>query len=232
MDLTAADVAGIIDLSAVRTPDDEQKIRELAAAAKRHECILATALTSHIPLLVELLGDAPDVGVGGNIAFPSGSGTMKMKLAEARELIAMGCNELDLVMDVGLFRSGNFRKVEDEIRVIVDAAGSRSVKVIIECHWLTDDEIRKACELCLRARPAFVKTSTGWTPTGATPANVALIKSCVGDEIQIKASGGIRGLEALVEMYRLGARRFGIGLGHEVAIFDALAELPGGVVAV
>ena len=122
--------------------------------------------------------------------------------------------------------------MEDEIRVIVDAAGSRSVKVIIECHWLTDDEIRKACELCLRARPAFVKTSTGWTPTGATPANVALIKSCVGDEIQIKASGGIRGLETLVEMYRLGARRFGIGLGHEVAIFDALAELPGGVVAV
>jgi deoxyribose-phosphate aldolase len=231
MNLTAPDIARMLDLSAVRAPDDEERIRALAAAARRHRCILATALTSHIPLLVELLADEPDVGVGGNIAFPSGSGTTKMKLAEARELIAMGCDEPDLVMDVGLFRSGRIRKVEDEIRAIVDVADGRAVKVILECHWLTDEEIRTACELCLRARPAFVKTSTGWAPTGATLENVALIKSCVGDAIRIKASGGIRDLKTLMAMYRRGARRFGIGLGHEQGIFDEIAALPGGRVS-
>jgi len=222
----------MIDLSAVRAPDNEDRVRDLAAKAKEYQCAVATTLTSQIPLLVELLADAPAVGVGGNIAFPSGSGATEIKLAEARWLVRAGCDELDFVMDVGRFRSGNYRKVGDEMAAVVDAAGRLPVKVIIECHWLTDDEIRKACELCLAAKAAFVKTSTGWAPTGATPENVALIKSCVGDAMRIKASGGIRDLEAIVGMYKLGARRFGIGLGCEGPIFAELALRPGGAVEV
>ena len=232
MKLTAHDIARMIDLSTVRAPDNENRVRDLAAAAARHQCILATALTSHIPLLVDLLAGEPDVGVGGTIAFPSGSGTTRIKLAEAEALLDMGCDELDMVMDLGRFRSGRYGDVEDEIRAVVETAGDRPVKVIVECHWLTDDEIRKACEICLNAEPAFIKTGTGWTPTGATSENVALIKACVGDAIRIKALGGIRGLETLVAMYRLGARRFGLGLGHEVAIFEELAARPGGAVDV
>ena len=94
------------------------------------------------------------------------------------------------------------------------------VKVILECHYLSDDEIRRACELCIEAGAAFVKTSTGWAPTGATLENIALIKSCVGDAIVIKASGGIRGFETLKGMYRRGARRFGIGLRTAAPIFE------------
>jgi deoxyribose-phosphate aldolase len=99
--------------------------------------------------------------------------------------------------------------------------------VILECHYLSDDEIRRGCELCVEAGAAFVKTSTGWAPTGATPENVALIKSCVGDAIGVKAAGGIRELDTLMEMYRLGARRFGLGLRSAVQILEQCAARSG-----
>jgi len=135
----------------------------------------------------------------------------------------MGCDELDMVINLGLLRSGQYQRVLDDIRGVVEVANGVPVKVILECHYLTDAEIRKGCELCIQAGAAFVKTGTGWAPTGATLENVALIKACVGDAIGIKASGGIRGLETLTEMYRRGARRFGIGLRSAPRIFEPSA---------
>ena len=135
----------------------------------------------------------------------------------------MGCDELDMVINVGLLRSGQYQRVLDDIRGVVEVAGTAPVKVILECHYLSDEQIRRGCELCIEAGAAFVKTSTGWAPTGATLENVALIKSCVGDAIGIKAAGGIRGLETLIEMYRRGARRFGIGLSTATRIFEECA---------
>jgi deoxyribose-phosphate aldolase len=108
----------------------------------------------------------------------------------------------------------------------VDVAGQTPVKVILECHYLSDDQIRAGCELCIQAGAAFVKTSTGWAPTGATLENVALIKACVGDRIAIKAAGGIRSLKTVTDMYRLGARRFGIGLSSAINIFEECAAWP------
>lgn len=227
MKLTSYDIARMIELSAVQARDDEDRIRSLAEKARRYRCIIATTLPGFTPNLKELLEDVPDVGVGGNVGFPSGGVSRSIKVAEAKELIRMGCGELDMVIHIGMLRSGRHQYVEDEIKSVVDAAGKVPVKVILECHYLSDDEIRRGCELCVKAGAAFIKTGTGWAPTGASLENIALIKSCVGDAISIKASGGIRDLETVVEMYRRGARRFGIGLGWEAKIFEQCAAQGG-----
>jgi len=226
MKLTIQDFAGMIDLSAVRADTDEAEVRALAEVARKYRCICVTTLPCYTPLIKELLADEPDIRISGNVSFPSGGGTSPMKVAEAKELLQMGCDELDMVINIGFLRSGQYQCVLDDIRGVVEVAGRAPVKVILECHYLTKDEIRKGCELCIQAGAAFVKTGTGWAPTGATLENIALIKSCVGDTIEIKASGGIRGLETLVEMYRRGARRFGIGLRSAPRIFEKCTSWP------
>jgi deoxyribose-phosphate aldolase len=212
MNFTRQEVAQMIDLSAVRMEMTEAEVRATVELAKKYQCFCVTTLPAYTPLVKALLADAPEIRVSGNVSFPAGGATSALKVAEAKELLHMGCDELDMVVNVGWLRSGNYQAVLDDIKGVVEVAGNVPVKVILECHYLSDDEIRKGCELCVKAGVAFVKTGTGWAPTGATLENVALIKSCVGDTVAIKASGGIRDLETLKAMYRRGARRFGIGL--------------------
>jgi len=223
MQFALPQVARMIDLSAVRADTTEAEVRALADMARRYQCICATTLPAYTPLLRQLLADEPQVRVSGNVSFPSGAATSTMKIAEAKELLQMGCAELDVVINIGLLRSGRDQAVLDDIRGVVESAGSVPVKVILECHYLSEEEIRRACALCIEAGAAFVKTGTGWAPTGATLENITLIKSCVGDAIGIKASGGIRGLETLQEMHRRGASRFGLGVRTAAPIFHQCA---------
>lgn len=229
MKFTVQEIARMTDLTAVRPDSDEAEVRALAEAAKKYQCICACALPSHTPLLRDLLADEPDICIVGGVGFPSGGNTMAIKVAEARELLQIGCGELDMVINLGLLRSGEYQRVLDDIQAVVDVAGGVPVKVILECHYLSDDQIREGCELCIEAGASFVKTGTGWAPTGATLENIALIKSCVGNAIAIKAAGGVRGLDMVMEMYRLGARRFGVGLNSAIQIFEECAVRPGGV---
>lgn len=229
MQFTLHEVAGMIDLSAVHADIMEAEVRAAVEMAKKYRCYCVTTLPCYTPLVKELLADAPAIRVSGNVAFPSGASSSAIKVAEARELIEMGCDELDMVINIGLLRSGQTRRVLDDIRGVVDVAGRAPVKVILECHYLTDDEIRAGCDLCIQAGAAYVKTGTGWAATGATLENIALIKAHVGDAIGIKASGGIRGLETLREMYRRGARRFGIGVRTAPPIFQQCLAQPAGV---
>ena len=135
-----------------------------------------------------------------------------------------------MVANVGMLRSGRYDYVEEDIKQVVDAAEGAPIKVILECHYLDDDEIRKGSELCVRAGADWVKTGTGWSETGATLHNVTLIKAAVGDAIGVKASGGVRDLETLAEMYRRGARRFGVSLVAGARLLQQCAALPGGVI--
>ena len=226
MNFTAREVAQMIDLSAVRMDMSEAEVRATVAMAKKYQCICVTTLPVYTPLVKDLLADEPEIRVSGNVSFPSGGATSVMKSAEARELLQLGCQELDMVVNVGWLRSGRYQAVLEDIRGVVEVAGDVPVKVILECHYLSDDEICKGCELCIQAGVAFVKTSTGWAPSGATLENVALIKACVGEAIAIKASGGIRGLETLKAMYRRGARRFGIGLRTAPPLFAQCMATP------
>ncbi|UCC65139.1 MAG: deoxyribose-phosphate aldolase [Anaerolineae bacterium] len=227
MNLSVQQLTRMIDLSAVRPDTTEAEVRATAEMAREYRCICASTLPGHTPLLVGLLVGEPEIGVSGNVSFPSGGATRSMKIAEARELLQMGCDELDVVINIGLLRSGQYGRALDEIKSVVETAGQVPVKAILECHYLSDDEIRRACELCIQAGAAFVKTGTGWAPTGATLENVALIKSFVGDAIGIKASGGIRQLETVKEMYRLGARRFGLGFRTALPILKQCASQSG-----
>ena len=219
MEWTVREIARMVDLSAVRADSDETEVRTLADMAIKYQCVCASTLPSFTPLLKELLADEPQIHVGGNVGFPSGGATRRLKIAAARELLHMGCDELDMVINIGMLRSGRYPYVLDDIKGVIRIADGAPVKVILECHYLSDDEIRRACELCIEAGASFVKTGTGWAPTGATLENIALIKACVDDAIAIKASGGIRELETIKEMYRRGARRFGIGLRSAPIIF-------------
>jgi len=198
--MTSKDIARMIDLSAVQCSDDETRIRALAQRAREISPCVATTLSSWIPLIRELLADVDEVGIGGNVAFPSGACLPQTKVAEARHLVTAGCTEIDMVIDIGKLLSGHYDDCLDDMRGVVDACTGLPVKVIIECHYLNDDQICRAAELCVRAGAAFVKTGTGWTPTGATLENISLIKRVVGSAAQIKASGGIRDIETLVEM--------------------------------
>jgi len=228
--LNGKDIARMIDLSVVQCDDGEARVRALAKRAMEIRPCVATTMSSWIPLLKELLSGADDVGIGGNVAFPSGACLPKTKIAETRHLVEAGCDEIDMVVDIGKLISGRYDYCLDDIRGVVEAAGGLPVKVIIECYYLSDDQIRHASELCVRGGAAFVKTGTGWTPSGATLESITLIKGVVGDDAGIKASGGIRDLETLVEMYRRGARRFGLGLGRETAILDQADASPNGAV--
>jgi deoxyribose-phosphate aldolase len=229
MPLTVNELARMVDLSAVRTDVPIAEVRQLAALARQYNCVCAFAMPCYTRELAAMLADAPQVRVGGTVGFPSGASTPAVKAAEARQQLADGADELDMVMNVGLLLSERYGGVVADIRAVVDAAGATPVKVILETHYLSDDQIRRGAELCLRAGAAFVKTGTGWTPTGATPHNISLIKSVVGEKARIKAAGGIRDLASLVELYRCGARRFGLGLASGAKILAEAAALPGGV---
>ena len=176
------------------------------------------------------LGDS-DVLVGAAIGFPLGQTTVENKLHETLQAITDGADEIDYVINIGELKSGNLSYVEDEMRRIVALCREhkRTVKVIFENCYLTDAEKRALCEIALRVRPDFIKTSTGFgtppagVPVGATVEDVRLMKSMVGDAVKVKAAGGIRTLEDALAMIEAGAERIGTSAG--VKIIEELKRL-------
>jgi len=127
-------------------------------------------------------------------------------------LIADGVGEIDMMINVGRLKSGHCDYVRDEIRALVDLKGSMTLKVILETFYLTTDEIKKACELCIKAGADYVKTGSGWTKVSATYDTISLIARFVNGAIKVKASGGIRDLDTLDKMFQMGVSRFGINM--------------------
>lgn len=230
MKLTADEVARLIDISAVQTSHGAAEIQELVRNAKQYSFIAVHVLPSWVTFLKGLLTDRPDIMIGAPVGFPAGAHRTEIKVAEAQMLLKDGVQEMDMMLNVGKLRSGERRYCEEEIRSVVQAAGKVPVKVILEVHYLSRDQIRTACEISINAGAAFVKTATGWAPSGATLEVVEFITSFVGSAIKVKAAGGIRTLDTLVKMYRMGVSRFGINLNSSVEIVRAVAALPGGAV--
>lgn len=218
--LSAKDIARMIDLSCVRTTSDKKDIEDMVHAARLYGFGQVSVLQCFIPYTRQLLRDTPGVRVVGNVSFPSGSDSTSLKVAQAREMIAAGCDEIDVVMNIGMLRSGELGKVESDVRTVIETVHPIPVKVIIEVMCLTPEETRQACGICVRSGAAFVKTGTGWAERGTTLEDVKHIKSLVGNSLQIKASGGIRDLNGLVEMYKAGARRFGVNLKSGIKIVE------------
>ncbi|MCU1570942.1 MAG: deoxyribose-phosphate aldolase [Naasia sp.] len=158
--------------------------------------------------------------VGAPIGFPHGSGSTASKLAEVRQALDDGAAEIDVVQQIGWLRGGRDEAVEDELRRVVEASEGRIVKVILETAYLTEEEIARACGLAERAGAHFVKTSTGFARTGATLDALRIMRSSVGPRMSVKASSGVRSLDAALAMMRVGVTRFGMSSTREI-----LAEL-------
>ncbi len=229
--LTAQEIAKMIDLSCVQTISNKRDIENMVDAARKYGFGQVSVLQCFIPDTRQLLRSVPNIRLVGNVSFPSGSDSTSLKVAQAKEMMAAGCDEIDMVMNIGKLRSGELIEVEADVRAVIETVHPIPVKVIIEIMYLTPGETRHACGICLRTGAAFVKTGSGWADRGTTVEDVRLVKSFVGDRVKIKASGGIRSLDTLVEMYKAGARRFGVNLKSGVQIVEECLVLGSGIEA-
>ncbi|HEY5157010.1 MAG TPA: deoxyribose-phosphate aldolase [Anaerolineales bacterium] len=219
----------MIDISCVRTTSSKADIEEMVAAARRYGFGQVSVNQCFIPYTRQLLKGSLNIHIVGNVSFPSGSDSTSLKVAQAKEILAAGCDEIDMVMNIGKLRSKELGEVEADVRAVVETAHPVPVKVIIEVMYLTREETEQACGICVRSGAAFVKTGTGWADRGTTLEDVRLVKSFVGDRIKIKASGGIRDLDMLAQMYQAGARRFGVNLKSALKIIEECLSLEQGV---
>lgn len=224
----ASQLAQMIDISAVQAFHTELDVQTVARSAREGGFIAAHALPHFMPLLRRLIPAGGPTLVGGPVGFPSGGHATSTKVVEARTLVAEGAEELDMMINVGRLKSGHLQYVTDEIRGVVEAIAPVPLKVILEISYLTDDEIRHGCDSVVAAGAAFVKTGTGWTPSGTTVERVALICDAVRGRAQVKASGGIRDLQTIAAMIELGVTRFGINTQVALDLVKQCAALPAG----
>ena len=219
----AVDLARRIDISCVRSQHGESDVRQLAAEATTWGCINAHVLPNWLPLLRELVAGS-DTLVAAPVGFPSGGASTQTKVFEAEQLVEMGVQELDVVMNIGRFIEGDLGYVADELRSVMEVVPARiPVKVIIEVSLLTDAQIRTASRLVAESGAAFVKSGTGWLGP-VTVAAVGTIAEALGEcgayQVQIKAAGGIRTPLDIAQLSAAGATRFGIGLMAAVSILE------------
>ena len=151
MQFNRQQLARMMDFSAVRAQSELEDIQRMAAGAKTYHPAAVFALPAWTLVLRDMLAESPGVALGGVVGFPSGGDSAAAKAYQARELVRMGCQELDMVMNIGKLRSGMGDEVEQDIRAVVEAACDRPVKVILECTHLSDDQIRQACLASARA---------------------------------------------------------------------------------
>ena len=193
------------------------QIEELCSEAAKYQFYSVCVNSCYVKLCSELLSGSP-VKIAAVVGFPLGACTTSAKAFETEDACRDGAKEIDLVINIGALKSGNFDFVRDDIKAVVDTAAKYGaiVKVIIETCLLTDEEKVKACQLSEEAGAAFVKTSTGFSTGGATKEDVALMKSVVGDRLQVKASGGIRDHKTALEMIEAGADRLGASASVQI----------------
>jgi deoxyribose-phosphate aldolase len=202
------DIAKYIDytlLKATATPAD---IEKLCKEALEYGFYSVCVNSGYVPLAAEQLKGSK-VNVCTVVGFPLGAMSTQAKLYETSVALSQGVQEIDMVLNVGLFLSGNVAKVLDEIALLKQETGDRVLKVIIETCYLNDDQKRLASQVCVDAGADFVKTSTGFGTRGATLADVQLIREVVGDRAKIKASGGIRDKQTALQYISLGVDRIG-----------------------
>ncbi len=218
---TKASIARTIDHTLLKAIATEQQVHELCVEAKANGFASVCVNPYWVPLCAKDLSNSR-VLVCTVIGFPLGANATETKAAEAALAIKQGADEVDMVINLGAAKAGNWKTVEEDIRAVVAAAGNTTVKVIIETCYLTDAEKVKACEAAAKAGAKFVKTSTGFGTGGATADDVRLMKKTVGDKLKVKASGGIRSYHDAIKMLDSGADRLGASSG--VAIVSELPE--------
>ncbi len=226
-DLTERDIAKTIDHSLLRPELDDAFVEDGCRLAAKYDVASVCVRPADVRRARAIL-DGTDVAVGTTIGFPHGNHLTAVKVFEAERALEQGATELDMVIQIGALKSGRDRDVEDDIRAIVDVAHANGaiVKVIFENAYLTDDEKIRACHLTEAAGGDFVKTSTGFAPSGATHDDLRLMRANTSPHIQVKAAGGVRTLDALLAVMELGVTRIG-ATATETIIQDFRARKAG-----
>ncbi len=223
---TYEQLAKMIDHSLLKPELTEAEVVAGCELAKKYHVASVCVKPCHVALAARLLAGS-DVAVGTVVGFPHGSSTPTVKVAEARQALADGAAELDMLINIGELRSGHSDTVCDEIRAVVEAAKGKAkaqadrpaiVKVILENAYLTDEQKVLACKLAEAAGADFVKTSTGFAPSGATLEDLRLMRASVSPKVQVKAAGGVRTLDAMLAAVEAGCTR--VGATATAAILD------------
>jgi deoxyribose-phosphate aldolase len=220
--ITYEQLAKTIDHSLLRPELTEADVTAGCELAMRYGVASVCVKPCHVQLAAGLLAGS-DVAVGTVVGFPHGNSKIATKVFEAQLAVADGATEVDMVLNIGELRSGHAGYVRDEVRAVVEAAHPAAiVKVIFENAYLTDDEKVLACRLCEDAGADFVKTSTGFAPTGATVEDIKLMRANTGPHVQVKAAHGVRTLDQLLAVIDAGATRS--GATATAAILDEFRE--------
>ena len=206
---TPADMAKYIDHTYLKPEASVNEIHKICDEAKKYHCASVCVNPSYIQYVAQQL-EGSGVTPCCVIAFPFGTSTPEAKAFEASDAASKGAREIDMVINVGAIKSGDWLLVKRDIEGVVNAVKGRAkVKVIIEACLLTDEEKVKACTVAKLAGAAFVKTSTGYSTGGATVEDVRLMRETVGPEMGVKASGGVRTYDDAIAMLKAGANRLG-----------------------
>ncbi|HUG53504.1 MAG TPA: deoxyribose-phosphate aldolase [Vicinamibacteria bacterium] len=221
------EIARTIDHTLLKPEATRAQIEALCAEAREHGFATVCVNPTWVPLCVAQLRGS-ETGVCTVVGFPLGATLAEVKAFEAARVVAEGAGEVDMVLNIGALKSGDFPLVEKDVRGVVEASrrGGALVKVIIETALLSEDEKVQACVIVKAAGADFVKTSTGFAPSGATVADVALMRRVVGPDMGVKAAGGVRDLKSAKEMLEAGADRIGASVGVKI-----VQESRGGAVA-
>ncbi len=201
-----------IDHTLLKADATKEKITQLCEEAKTYDFASVCVNTYWVSYCKQLL-QGSDVKVCTVVGFPLGAMSSKAKAFETADAIEQGAEEIDMVLNIGELKAGNYDAVRNDVKAVVDAAKGYCVKVILENCLLTKEEIVKACELCVDAGATFVKTSTGFSTSGATVEDVALMKEAVKEKCKVKAAGGVRNADDLAKMIEAGADRIGTSAG-------------------
>jgi deoxyribose-phosphate aldolase len=215
--LTVADIAAMIDHSLLRPDMDLTELMAGFEMAKRYQAATCCVRPYDWELALREL-DGSGVRVSTVIGFPHGTHTTETKVREAEEAMDTGVFDLDMVLALGPMRSGNYKYVEEDIKAVVDAGHARSaiVKVIFDNVYLTEEEIVTGCQICEAVGADYVKTSTGYSPGGATIQDVILMRKSCGPSVAVKAAGGIRTLDDTLRYRAAGAKMLGTRSTKEI----------------
>ena len=202
----------MIDHTVLKADTPLETVKRICDEAMEYGFASVCINPCHVAYCADYLKDS-DVNVCTVVGFPLGANTSAVKAFETKDAIANGADEIDMVMNIGALKDKNYDLVRDDIKAVVEAANGTLVKVILETCLLTEDEIKKACELCVEAKADYVKTSTGFSTRGATIEDVQIMKAAVQGKAKVKAAGGVRTHEDMVKIVEAGADRIGTSAG-------------------
>lgn len=202
----------MIDHTVLKADTPLETVKRICDEAMEYGFASVCINPCHVAYCADYLKDS-DVNVCTVIGFPLGANTSAVKAFETKDAIANGADEIDMVMNIGALKDKNYDLVRDDVKAVVEAANGTLVKVILETCLLTEDEIKKACELCVEAKADYVKTSTGFSTRGATIEDVRIMKEAVHGKAKVKAAGGVRTPEDMVKIVVAGADRIGTSAG-------------------